>query len=107
MRTKQARDIVLFYSISNINELAYKDILVQSGIKVFVITKSDETIQLPTGWTHVNEPFIMQTTLLDNVADLASRTAFISGPPLMVDGTKKHLKKLGVKHIKTDYFIGY
>jgi len=107
MRTKQARDTVLFYSISNISELAYKDILVQSGIKVFVITKSDETIQLPTGWTHINEPFITQTTLSDNVADLASRTAFISGPPLMIDGTKKHLKKLGVERIKTDYFIGY
>jgi len=76
-------------------------------VKVFVITKSDEKLNLPDSWTHVNEPFINQASLKQNVADIAQRTAFISGPPMMIDGTKKHLKKLGVKHIKTDYFIGY
>jgi len=106
-RTKQPRDIVLFYSIAHIGELAYKDILVASGIKVFVITKSDSPIELPIGWVHINAPFITKDTISEYIPDVAARTTFISGPPAMIDGTKKHLSALKAKHIKTDYFIGY
>jgi len=106
-RSNQARDIVLFYSIAHIGELAYEDILVASGVKVFVITKSDTPIALPQAWTHINAPFITKESISQNVSDVAKRTTYISGPPPMIDGTKKHLAALGAKHIKTDYFIGY
>lgn len=106
-RTKEVRDIVLLYSISTIAELAYKDILEVAGIKVFVITKSSRAIVLPKGWVHINEPYLVKDSIAQYVPDIVKRTAFISGPPLMIDGVKKQLKQLRVRHIKTDYFIGY
>ena len=106
-RTKQTRDVALLYSVANIGEIAYKDILVASGIKVFVVTKSDTPANIPKDWTHINTSFITQDILSENVPDIASRTVFISGPPPMIDGTKKHLAALKATHVKTDYFIGY
>jgi ferredoxin-NADP reductase len=106
-RRKEARDIVLFYSISSIDELAYKDILEAAGIKVFIITKTAQGLTLPKNWVHINEPFITKDILATYVSDVAARSAYISGPPLMIDGVKKQLKRLHVAHIKTDYFIGY
>ena len=107
LRTDQMRDIVLLYSVANIDELAYKDILVASGVKVFVITKSDAPVQLPGDWAHINAPFITQDILNQNVPDVATRTVFISGPPPMIDGTKRHLAALKAPRVKTDYFTGY
>jgi len=103
----EKRDIVLFYSIINESELAYKDILVASGIAVVVVTKTETPLNLPSGWIHANEPYISQESVLKYVPDVATRRAFISGPPAMIDGTKKHLSTLRTKHVKTDYFIGY
>jgi len=105
MRNKETRDIVLFYLINNIGELAYKDILVRSGIKVVVVTKSDVPLKLPNGWVHSEA--IDQKVFSDTVSDIENRMAFISGPPAMIDATKKMLKNVHVRHIKTDYFIGY
>ena len=104
---KEVRDIVLFYSINSIEELAYKDILEASGIKVFVVTKSATRLAMPNNWIHVNEPYITKDVLVKHLPDIDNRYAYISGPPLMIDGVKSHLKVLRVKRIKIDYFIGY
>jgi len=106
-QANQVRDIVLLYSVSSIAELAYKDVLIAAGIKVCVVTKSEELLKLPAGWVHINESYISQETLLTHVPDASSRHAYISGPPAMIDGTKKHLRVLRAQHVKTDYFIGY
>lgn len=106
-KAKETRDIVLLYSISSIDELAYKDILESAGIKVLIITKTTQQLVLPKNWVHVNEPFITKETLVTHISDVTTRTVYISGPPMMIDGVKKQLQLLGVKHIKTDYFIGY
>ncbi len=104
---QQTRDITLFYAVNNVSELAYHDLLVTSGIKVCVVTKSNAPLMLPNGWVHRNEPFISEKTLIDIVPDIVARTVYLSGPPNMIDGVKKYLKKLHVRSIKTDYFIGY
>lgn len=104
---KEARNIVLFYSISSIDELAYKDILEAAGIKVFIVTKTNQPLTLPKAWVHINEPFITKDILVKYVSDIDARFAYISGPPLMIDSVKKQLKQLRVTRIKTDYFIGY
>jgi len=103
---KKKRDIVLVYSVSNLADLAYKDVIESSGIRVIVVSKSEETI-VADNWTHVNELFISAALLAKHIPDSASRQAYISGPPFMIDSVKGSLKKLGVKRIKTDYFIGY
>jgi ferredoxin-NADP reductase len=107
MQRREARDIVLFYSISNEAELAYKDVLIASGIKVFVVTQFDKKLIFPKGWTHINAPFVTKDIFANNVPDIIERMAFISGPPAMIDGAKKQLRQLHVKWVKTDYFIGY
>jgi len=106
-KQKELRDITLFYSVSTIDELAYEDILVTSGIKVFVVTASDSTIKLPDDWVHINNAYLTKDIIVKYVPDAAYRSAFVSGPPAMIDGVKKQLKILRAKHIKTDYFIGY
>lgn len=103
----EIRDIVLLYAISSINELAYKDILEASGVKVCVVTASKVRLTLPVGWTHSNQSVVTKETIALYVTDVAHRTAYISGPPILVDGVKRCLKQLNVRHIRTDYFIGY
>ena len=103
----ESRDIVLLYAVSSIEELAYKDVLEASGIKVCMVINSKTQLTLPKGWTHSNEPLITKETMMSQVPDIDTRTAYISGPPLLVSGVKKQLQQLGIKHIKTDYFIGY
>ena len=105
--SEQTRDITLFYAVSDASELAYREPLVASGIRVCVVTKSDSPLMLPAGWVHSNEAFILEKTLIEVVPDIASRTVYISGPPNMINNVKKNLKKLHVRSIKTDYFIGY
>ena len=103
----ESRDIVLLYAVSSIEELAYKDILEASGIKICMVIYSKTRLTLPESWTHSNEPFITKETMTSQVPDIDKRTAYISGPPLLVSGVKKQLQQLGIKRIKTDYFIGY
>lgn len=107
MARKESRGIVLLYSISSIEELAYKDVLVASGAKVCIVTESDVPLKLPAGWIHINASRITKDAVLKHIHDVDQRTAFVSGPPAMIDGVKSQLKSLKVKHIKTDYFIGY
>ena len=101
------RDITLLYAVNNESEIAYKDVLSAAGIKVVIVTKQTAQLKLPNGWTQATQPVINQETIATYVPDSASRNAYISGPPLMIDGVKNHLKKLNGKNIKTDYFIGY
>jgi len=103
--TGQRRDIVLLYAVSSTDEIAYKDVLRLSGIKVIIVTPEAFSFDTPAGWTVVSQPYISLPILRKYGA--SKRRAYISGPPMMIDSAKKHMKKLKVKHIKTDYFIGY
>ncbi len=103
---KQSRDIILVYAVSNIDEVAYIDTLKNAAIKVIIVTKSDKAPSL-TDWTLINESYLTKEILKDAVPDIALRTAYVSGPPQLVNITKKNLRKLGVKKVKSDYFTGY
>jgi ferredoxin-NADP reductase len=103
----EKRDLTLLYSINTIDELAYRERLIESGIKVYIVTKSDKPLKLPEGWTHINEPYLTKESIAEYVSDVDGRKAYISGPPVMIDAVKKHLRALHVRRIKTDYFIGY
>lgn len=104
---RKERDIVLVYSVSSLADLAYKDVIEASGIRVVVVSRTEEKLSSINNWMHVNEPYITAEILAKHIPDLASRQAYISGPPFMIDSAKRSLKKLGSRHIKTDYFIGY
>lgn len=106
MARKEQRDITLLYAVSSGEEVAFKDVLIASGVKVLIVT-AGEVGELPTGWAHVNEPFLTEAVLKKSVADVADRTGYVSGPPALVSSAKRSLKHLGVRKVKTDYFVGY
>lgn len=103
---KDVRDVVLLYAVNNPSEIAYKEFLIKSGIKVFIITQ--ETIKdLPNGWKQLKVSRINTEVIAKAIPDAHLRTAYISGPTPFVDTAKKSLHSLKAKHIKTDYFVGY
>ena len=103
---KQPRDITLIYIVNDIDDAAYIDEMRSSGIRVIVVTKTNQPITIK-GWTHHNESRITTNDLIGYIPDLGRRHVYISGPPLMVDAMRRMLKESQVKHIKTDYFTGY
>lgn len=105
-KNKVKRDVVLFYSVSSDDDVAYIDFLKTTGIQLFVVTKS-KGMSSDTKVTYINDSYLSKDLIQKYVSDIKDRRAYVSGPPLMVDAVRSHLKDLGVVHIKTDYFIGY
>lgn len=100
------RNITLIYAVTDINDIAYVADLHDSGIKVIIATNTNQPLPIPT-WAHANTDRLTANEVATHVPDAASRRAYISGPPAMVDATKKIMRDLGVPHTKTDYFTGY
>lgn len=105
-KQNQSRDIILFYTVSSMDDIVYTDILKESGIRVIIVTKSNEQLGVPD-WTHYSARYISKQGILDHVKDITRRAAYVSGPPEMVDVTKNILKQLGAKRVTCDYFTGY
>ncbi len=106
MNYKEIRDVVLVYSVNSPAEIAYKDVLIQSGIKVVIVT--DEKVKdLPQGWKQVRASRISQEVLAKAIPNVEHSHAYVSGPPPFVDTAKRALRSLKAKRIKTDYFTGY
>jgi len=103
---KDVRNVTLVYSVSNPLEIAYKQFLIDSGIKVIIITEQ-RIESLPVGWKQVKASRLNQDILSKAVTDVSTRHAYISGPTPFVDVSKRALKALKAKSIKTDYFTGY
>lgn len=86
----EGRDITLLYFVSSRDEIAYKNLLKKSKVRVKFLVDSRLTPDL----------------LYQHVPDSYGRRAYVSGPPAMVAATKKVLRGR-TKSIKTDYFSGY
>ncbi len=99
-------DAVLFYSCSEESDFIYRDVF-ESASKIGL-----KTIYI---CSHPSEQFkgvrerINSEILIKEVPDYKSRTFYLSGPNVMVNGYKKLLKGLGIRFDKiiTDYFSGY
>lgn len=105
----EKRDITIFYSNRNVEEIVYKDIFDEAeklNIKTFYNLTDLQNI--PENWQG-EKGRITGDLIKENVKDHKERIFYISGPQEMVDGFKKIIKELGVKNynIKTDYFPGY
>ena len=108
--TGEKRDIVVFYSNKDSDDIAYREIFQEAddklGIKtIFSLTNTNS---IPADWSYergqVNEQMIKKYA-----PDYKKRIFFISGPRTMVVSFQQTLKKAGVRknHIKTDFFPGY
>lgn len=107
---KISKNITLFYSNKNVDDIAYKDILGEAsqkiGIKV-VYLLTDET-SIPKNFN--GEKGRLNAKILKKyVSGFENTDFYLSGPMLMVEESKKLLRALGVKRsrILTDYFPGF
>ena len=105
-KLKDIRNIVLIYAVNNPEEIAYKKLLIDSGIKVVIVTK-DSIKDLPKGWKQIKAARITEEIVANAVPDVVSRYAYVSGPTPFVQAVKYALRSLKAKRIKTDYFVGY
>ena len=100
------RDVVVVYAVRDTAELGYSDLLESSGVRV-VLVSPEPPRPMPAGWTWAGSGRITGDVLRDAVPDLASRRAYVSGPPGLVADMRVALAGLGVKRVKADYFSGY
>jgi ferredoxin-NADP reductase len=106
--TKQPRDIVLLYAISDPNEMSYAEIIQQAeplGVRMIPVLGAKDT---PASWTG-RTGFVDAALIQVEVPDYQERQFYLSGPQIFVDNTRRGLRSLGVRRrdIKTDYFSGY
>jgi len=98
------RDVVFVYVASDAEELAFRDDLEAAGIPVIVFTRNDPGA-LPRGWQWAQGVRLDAEGLLGVVPDIASRHAYISGPPGLIADLAPALEK--ARSITTDAFSGY
>ena len=98
------RDVVLVYVASEASELAFRAELEASGVHVVVFTR-DEPQDLPQNWRWARGVRLDADGLVRVVPDLASRHAYISGPPTLIAELAPALEN--ARSITTDAFSGY
>lgn len=99
-----SRDAVLVYVAAGPDELAFRDELAQTGVPTVVFTR-DEPADLPAHWTWAQGLRLDAAGLERVVPDIASRHAYISGPPRLIADLAPALQK--ARGLTTDAFAGY
>lgn len=103
-------NVVLLYSNSSIEEIAFREELDEMGvsrpgIRVEYVLSGKEA---PPGWTG-RQGLINRDMISESVPDFKERPFYVSGPPKMVIALETQLLSLGLneKQVKRDTFIGY
>ena len=106
----EKRDIVIFYSNRNFQDIAYKNIFDQAAKKLHikVIYCLSDADSRPPDWEG-ETGFINEAMMKKYVPDFMERMFYISGPRSMILTFQKALKEAGISktHIKTDFFPGF
>lgn len=100
------RDIVVVYAVSAAQEIAYTPELKASRARVVIVCPEKPT-SLPDEWVHIEARRLSSEHIATTIPDLEDRIGYVSGPPTFVQVTKRSLKDLGVRSVKTDSFVGY
>lgn len=103
-RAGQDRDVVFVYVASDAEELAFRDDLEAAGIPVIVFTRN-EPASLPRRWHWARGVRLDAEGLVQVVPDIASRHAYISGPPGLIADLAPALEQ--ARSLTTDAFSGY
>lgn len=106
--TRQQRDIVLFYIVRSVDDIAYREFLASldgRGVRVIPVLTANE---IPAGWKG-RTGHLTSAVLAEAVPDFKARTFYISGPDAMVAHYRHLLRSQNIprRHIVTDYFSGY
>ena len=98
----QGRDVVLVWASSEEPAPQYLRDLSESGATVVVVGGAGPD---SSGVTRVSGR-LDEKLLSDLVPDIRQRTAYVSGPPGLVDALGTAARRLGAR-VRTDYFTGY
>lgn len=105
VNARAERDITLVYAISNVDEAAYLNELVASGVKLYIVSNDTGT---PSGDVKFIKSNRVQLDDLEQAGlTVNGSRSYISGPPAFVRSIKHQLSSRQLKSIKTDYFTGY
>ena len=102
----QKRDVVVVYSASSVEELAYSDRLKELGNPVLLLAPAAPQ-PLPKNWTYLGRGPLTAEVLAAAIPDVKSRAAYVSGPPAFVHAVRALLRRAGAQSVKTDFFSGY
>ncbi len=100
------RDVVVLYSASSAEELAYSERLKALGNPVLLLAPSAPK-PLPKNWTYLGRGPLTPELLASAVPDVKSRAAYVSGPPAFVHVVRAMLRKAQAQSVRTDFFSGY
>lgn len=99
------RKMKLIYSVNNVSDLSYVEVLRQHAVDVTVVSRSDGSLP-DAEWNHVIGK--IDKNVLKKLIDVSEQpVVYVSGPPAMVLNTRRLLKELGVRRVKIDEFSGY
>jgi len=98
------RDVVFVYVASDAEELAFRSDLEEAGIPVVVFTRN-EPRTLPPHWRWARGIRLDADGLVEVVPDIASRHAYVSGPPRLIADLAPALQT--ARSLTTDAFSGY
>jgi ferredoxin-NADP reductase len=104
-QNQEQRDVILIYAVATTDEIAYTDVLRQSGAQIIVVSSGIK--QRIPGWQYIELPQLDIGVIREHVPDVRERIVYVSGPPGMVNGLKQIFKQAHAKRIKTDFFSGY
>lgn len=99
-------DAVVVYAVSSPQELAYLPELSRSGARILVASPSEPEEPAAT-WTWLGPERLTAATIMTAVPDATRRQTYLSGPPDLVESLRHALRRAGVRHIRTDVFLGY
>nr|WP_274638546.1 FAD-dependent oxidoreductase [Microbacterium bovistercoris] len=102
--TGRARDIIVIYVVSDAAELAFRDDLAATGVRVIVFSR-DEPDRLPPQWEWARGVRLTADVLQRTVTDLGERHAYVSGPAALIADLAPALER--ARSITTDAFSGY
>ncbi|MEQ6898746.1 flavodoxin reductase [Microbacterium sp. KR10-403] len=103
-QTGQHRDAVVVYVARDAAELAFRDDLEQSGVRVIAFTR-DEPADMPENWFWAQGARLDAQTLRRAVPDIGERHAYASGPAGLLADLAPTLQQ--ARSITTDAFSGY
>jgi ferredoxin-NADP reductase len=102
----ETRDIVLLYAVQSADDLAFTSVLNATGCRVIVLSPTRPT-GMPKRWTWAGDGELSSEQIRAAVPDAAGRRCYLSGPPELVAGLERALRRDGVRWITTDVYIGY
>jgi ferredoxin-NADP reductase len=94
----------LVLSVGAPEELPFRPQLEAAGCPVGVVCPVDPS-PLPLGWRWLG-PELTAVVIADAVPDLRDRDVSLSGPPVPIARLERALHRAGVRHVRTDAFLG-